>query len=220
MLAGASVAFVALAIAAHFVPWFAFDPPVARSLQSVHVPGLDVLMRTLSAIGFRPETPVVVLVALAGLFAVGLRREAIAGLLAGCYLLPGAVVRDLVARPRPAVDLVHVSSRLASGGFPSGHALGALAICGYFVFLVHERVRGRALRIALTTILILFIALMGWSRIYEGQHWPSDVIGGYLLGGIWLALTIRIYRGLVHRACSHVSEPVIRRAAARKAVNH
>ena len=48
-----------------------------------------------------------------------------------------------------------------------------------------------------TTLLVAFallILFMGLSRIYQGQHWFSDVAGAYLLGSLWLALTIRLYR--------------------------
>jgi membrane-associated phospholipid phosphatase len=46
----------------------------------------------------------------------------------------------------------------------------------------------------LLVALSLLIALMGPSRIYLGQHWFSDVMGAYLFGSLWLALTIRFYR--------------------------
>ena len=42
--------------------------------------------------------------------------------------------------------------------------------------------------------LSLLAGLMGVSRIYQGQHWFSDVMGAYLLGSVWLALTIKFYR--------------------------
>jgi membrane-associated phospholipid phosphatase len=38
------------------------------------------------------------------------------------------------------------------------------------------------------------VLLIGPSRIYVGQHWASDVLGAYLLGTVWLSLSIRIYR--------------------------
>ncbi len=39
----------------------------------------------------------------------------------------------------------------------------------------------------------LLIALIGLARVYSGEHWFSDVVGGYLFGSIWLVLTIRFY---------------------------
>ena len=50
---------------------------------------------------------------------------------------------------------------------------------------------GRNLAMAAFGLLIL---LMGLSRIYQGQHWFSDVMGAYLLGSLWLALSIKFYR--------------------------
>jgi len=42
----------------------------------------------------------------------------------------------------------------------------------------------------------LLIALIGVSRVYLGAHWPSDVAGAYLGGGIWLSMMIAVYRQL------------------------
>lgn len=44
------------------------------------------------------------------------------------------------------------------------------------------------------TLLVLPILTIGLARVHAGAHWPSDVLGGYLLGLLWLALTIHLYR--------------------------
>ena len=54
--------------------------------------------------------------------------------------------------------------------------------------------QSRLLERMLVALLSLPIVTIGLARIYEGAHWPSDVLGGYLIGGIWLGLTIEIYR--------------------------
>jgi undecaprenyl-diphosphatase len=43
-------------------------------------------------------------------------------------------------------------------------------------------------------MLVGMVAMIGASRIYVGQHWASDVVGAYLLGSVWLALSVLIYR--------------------------
>jgi len=100
----------------------------------------------------------------------------------------------VVYRPRPSPDLVHVLNQLPSSGFPSGHVLAATTFCGFLAFLGYSLLKPGALRKALLVGFGLFILLMGLSRIYEGHHWFSDVMGAYLFGSLWLALTIKIYR--------------------------
>jgi membrane-associated phospholipid phosphatase len=72
--------------------------------------------------------------------------------------------------------------------------LNLTAIFGFLIYLtivLVADVRWRALLSALLAVPILFI---GVARVYDGAHWASDTLGGYMIGGIWLALTIQLYR--------------------------
>ena len=61
-------------------------------------------------------------------------------------------------------------------------------------FLVYTLLKPSWLRTLLLVVLAAIIPLMGASRVYLGQHWFSDAMGGYVFGSLWLALTIRLYR--------------------------
>ena len=71
-----------------------------------------------------------------------------------------------------------------SFSFPSGHAIGSMVLYGFLGYLLANRYPKLAVLIyGLTTILILSI---GFSRLYLGVHWPTDIIGGYAIGFLWL----------------------------------
>ena len=91
----------------------------------------------------------------------------------------------LIDRPRPVYQIIEP---FASGlSFPSGHSLLAVILGGVLVYLVGQWVRPILPRRAIQVGLILVVVGMGASRVYLGVHWPSDVIGGFLFGGVALA---------------------------------
>lgn len=129
------------------------------------------------------------------LYASGLHWETVVAAvsLVGISAL-GTGIKLLVDRPRPTADLVNVLSQLKDYSFPSGHVLYFTTFFGFLLFLSFTLLKHSWWR---TTLLIIFggmVALIGLSRIYEGQHWASDVIGAYLLGSVWLGLSILVYR--------------------------
>ena len=103
-----------------------------------------------------------------------------------------AIVKQAVARPRPSYSLV-AKPHFHSYGFPSGHALAAVAFYGMLLVLWHRRGGRRGWQWGVTGGLLLLIVLIGVSRIYLGAHWPSDVLGGYALGVAYCSLATAVY---------------------------
>ena len=191
---GASTVFIALAIVAHTVAYFPIDLTVTHAVQSYHGVVFDRVMYGLSWIGFPPQVVALGAITILLLFLAGLRWESVVAIFAVCGVGVGTLVKLVVYRPRPSADLVHVFKQLPSSGFPSGHVLEFTAFCGFLAFLAYTLLKPSWARTALLFFFGLVILLMGLSRMYLGQHWFSDVMGAYLLGSLWLAFTIKLYR--------------------------
>ncbi|MFD4985083.1 phosphatase PAP2 family protein [Streptomyces sp. NPDC058374] len=101
-------------------------------------------------------------------------------------LLKAAVGRDRPVWPDP-VDSAHFAA------FPSGHAMTATVTCGLVVWLLHVfRVR-RPVLVAAWAVAVVSVAGVGATRVWLGVHWPTDVVGGWLLGGLTVALAALTY---------------------------
>ena len=68
------------------------------------------------------------------------------------------------------------------------------AFFGFMMFLAYTLLKHSWWRTLLLVLLGAMVALIGLSRIYVGQHWASDVLAAYLLGSVWLAMSIFVYR--------------------------
>lgn len=87
-------------------------------------------------------------------------------------------------RARP--DLQNALLSAAGASFPSGHTLGAIAVYGTVTLYFISRVDRLPMKLAIALIGIVIIALVGFSRIYLGVHWPSDVLASFALGAGWI----------------------------------
>ena len=97
------------------------------------------------------------------------------------------LTKNIVLRSRPN----HLRLIEETGySFPSGHAMGSIAFYGFIIYLLSKSKINKNLKIFLSVIIGLTIFLIGISRIYVGVHYPSDVIGGFLLGYIILISSI------------------------------
>ena len=97
------------------------------------------------------------------------------------------LTKNIVLRTRPD----HLRLIEETGySFPSGHAMGSITFYGFIIFLLSKSKINKYLKIFLSIIIGLTIFLIGISRIYVGVHYPSDIIGGFLLGYIILISSI------------------------------
>lgn len=100
------------------------------------------------------------------------------------------VIKHIVRRPRPNVlRLVEEDGY----SFPSGHSMVSMAFYGIIIYLVYKNVTNKYLKWTLITLLSLLILSIGFSRIYVGVHYFTDVVGGFLLGLAYLIIYINIY---------------------------
>jgi len=191
----AIIVFAVLLVLARITPYFQFDLRIEQFIQSLASAPMDLLMESISWIGFQPQSIVIAVAIIVCLFVMGWRWEAgMAAFAALGVTILGAGVKLYVQRARPTSDLVHVFTPLNDYSFPSGHVLYFTAFFGFLWFLLYTHAKPSWYRTVGLVIFALLIGLVGVSRIYLGQHWPSDVVGAYLLGSLWLALTIFIYR--------------------------
>jgi undecaprenyl-diphosphatase len=188
-------AFAILTFMVKTIPAFPIDLAVTRAIQSIDFPFFAEFMSLISWPGFVPQSYLLpVLVALM-IYLFGLRWEAITALVA--TVLSGILnilVKDLVQRPRPTVDVVDVFRILNSYSFPSGHVMFYLGFLGFLWFLAFTLLKKSWKRTSLLILFAVFILLVGPSRIYLGQHWASDVLGAYLLGSLTLVIILQFYR--------------------------
>ena len=104
------------------------------------------------------------------------------------------MLKFLVDRPRPTEDLVMIWRDPAGMGFPSGHASTAMILFGLIYYLAPIIVPWKWAVPLLRLSSFMPILLIGISRVYLGAHWPSDVLGGFLVGGVILTLLIHLHR--------------------------
>ena len=184
-------------VLAGIFPTFPGDEAALLGFQKLQSPGLTALLRVVSRLGWWPVSLALAVATI--LFLLGQRRRADA-LMVALMVFPialGLGLKLAVGRPRPEYSLIDQIPGTLS--FPSGHALFALLFGGVLIFLIQENIRPRLTRRTLQAGLALLILLVGASRVYLGVHWPSDVIGGYLLGGLALGGLIWLRNRLVIR---------------------
>jgi undecaprenyl-diphosphatase len=102
--------------------------------------------------------------------------------------------KDVIERPRPSADLVHVHSHESSFSFPSGHAEGAMLLYGLIFCFAGTYLQGARIRLPVQAACVWIIVVTGVQRVYSGAHWPSDVFGAYYLGLLVVAAFVALDR--------------------------
>jgi len=180
---------------ARTTPYFSVDLAITHAIQTIQWQPFSLLMQFLTDLGYAPQSFVLTGIFVAALFLLGLRWESVVLLISVTGVgIVGTVIKGFVQRARPTADLVNVFSVINEFSFPSGHVLYYVSFLGFLGFLLFTLAPKSWWRTASIVLIIFLIATVGVSRVYLGQHWPSDVFGAYLLSSVWLALMIYLYR--------------------------
>jgi undecaprenyl-diphosphatase len=176
----------------------AVDLAVMLKLQRQQNPVVDTVMRVASWPGFPPQSRVIPVAVVGGLWAARLRTEAICQLAGWGTGALSSGLKTIMKRPRPVAgtDLRVVAAPLGGSSFPSGHVITYMGTYGFSAYLAHTRLKDRAGRGPIVAGLLALLALVGPSRIYQGHHWPTDVTASYLLGATYLVGLTELYRRL------------------------
>jgi undecaprenyl-diphosphatase len=184
---------IAIALLVHFLVPLSFNVASTLAVQSISFPGLHEFLRLISGFGNAPK---VILITVIALMACNKRREAFFLTLSGMGgWFIAMQLKQLFASARPTADLVNVFHQWPTGSFPSGHLVFYVCYFGFLYFVAREKLPAKSIfrRLVMVT-LVLLIALVGLSRLYLGEHWLSDLPGSYLLGALWLYVSLKLYR--------------------------
>jgi membrane-associated phospholipid phosphatase len=186
-------------IFAHFMPEFPGDIAITLWIQSADNSSLTAVMKGISFIfGDGGAVLTTIVVAAIVWWRLG-RLESLIILLGGVFSIFNFAIKYAVNRPRPTSQLIEVLAPTQQTSFPSGHSCFAVIMVGLVAYFAIHQLQKPSSRTLLISCAIIVTLVVGVSRVYLGAHWPSDVIGGYLVGGFILVTLIWIYETLKTR---------------------
>jgi len=105
-----------------------------------------------------------------------------------CSYALNILTKEIFTRPRPeGINLIEESGF----SYPSGHSMVSMAYYGFIAYLIYKKQTNKLVKTIIIISLLLTILLVGFSRIYLGVHYLSDVIGGFLLSIFYLMIFIK-----------------------------
>ncbi|MCC5661226.1 phosphatase PAP2 family protein [Nostoc sp. XA010] len=163
------------------------DKPILLLIQRLHTPLRDHIMLSITFMG----DPVVMLLsslwlAISPLFSNRRRQAAILGIAGVGATLLNCLMKLLFGRARPAL-WKHII-KVGQHSFPSGHAMVSIVIYGFTGYILAKQFP--EWRFWIYGLTIALIAAIGFSRLYLGVHWLTDVTAGYAAGLVWLIACI------------------------------
>jgi membrane-associated phospholipid phosphatase len=170
---------------------FGLDTTILLWLRQWTSPGLDRVMLTFTTLG-NPEFVVTLVMFSLGWLWRSQRFLEMKVFMIACLgaLILNQELKVFFAKPRPQLWPRLINEETYS--FPSGHALGSLVLYGFLAYVLAEQFPRFSRWIY--GFAVALIAVIGFSRLYLGVHWPTDVVAGYAVGFLWLITCITMIR--------------------------
>lgn len=167
---------------------FPFDEPILRFAHALAYDGLDKTVLFFSAIGYRDG---VVPFDIALILALAWYRRTREGLFA-CVAIIGSALLNMATKSFFARDRPRLWESIApetTYSFPSGHAMGSATLgCVVLLLVWHTRWRW-----PVATVVAAFVAMIGFSRVYLGVHYPSDILAGWTAASAWAVAVYTLF---------------------------
>lgn len=173
------------------------DQPIADGLHTAATPPLTLLIRAITLLG---SEGVWILTLSTSLFFFVRRKWLSGGILLFALLGEEALnfaLKGYFARPRPV--FLEPLSIAGFYSFPSGHSMGSAVVYGLLGYLLVRQTTNTRLRAAVVIGVVTLVMLIGFSRMYLGVHFFTDVLAGFAAGGAWLMVCIVIVETIQQR---------------------
>lgn len=165
------------------------DRAISQYITSLYPSGgSDIMERVTHIADPQILTPISVLIFLLLLWF----RKSYEAILFGICMLGGLgihfLLKQIIQRARPEEAFLNIESY----SFPSGHAMMSLLFFTFLIILSRRENKNKLLRNTVIVLSVFMFLLIGSSRIVLNVHWFSDVMTGWIMGALWLWISIRI----------------------------
>jgi undecaprenyl-diphosphatase len=101
------------------------------------------------------------------------------------------LLKEIFRRKRPATPLLAAVRGLS---FPSGHAIMSMTFYGLLIYIISHTWKSGVLKSAVIPSLVALILMIGYSRVYLRVHYASDVAAGFIIGLLWLLISLELLK--------------------------
>lgn len=166
-----------------------FDNLVSMFIYGLRSPGLTKVMLVITNLGASYSLGIAVVIIILLAWKRHRKEAYLFGVVLAMGLLINLLLKTIIQRPRPEIARL-VGASLSS--YPSGHEMNSFVFYAMVAFFVYHFTRKKTLSILTAGGCLILILLIGFSRIYLGVHYATDVIAGYFAGLAWFTTAMLI----------------------------
>lgn len=160
---------------------------VLNFAEQIRTPFLTAFFKSITYLGeWTVILPIAIIVSAVLILKRRKKQDAILAFISLGSLGFAFLLKNLVHRARPVGGLINETSF----SFPSAHAVISVVFYGFIIYLLLPKIKNKKLKALKIFAVSLLILLIGFSRIYLGVHYLSDVLTGYIIGFIWFGIGI------------------------------